>query len=376
VDQYVGLGAVGGHVYSTAKHARYAADVAVRVLNGEPAARIPITEAVDHANLFDWRQLERWRIDEKRLPPGSVVAFRTPSVWDLYKWYIVAGVSLLFLQTGLIVGLLANRAQRRRAENAARDSESRRQSVEEELQQQRRDLAHALRVTTLGELTTSFAHEMGQPLTAILANAQAVRRLRKVNNSDPDIDSALSDIADAAKHAGNTIERLRSLVKKEHGERTLINLNEVIEEVLRLLRTDLMHKGIEAELTPGENLPAVYADAVQLRQVILNLIVNAEDAIASAGDRRGRIDIQTRAVDPSTVAISVSDNGVGLDESELQRMFDHFVTSKPGGLGMGLAISRSIIEAHRGHIWASRNEDGGLTLHVELPASQTSERGN
>jgi signal transduction histidine kinase len=370
VDQYVGLGAVGGHVYSTAKHARSAADIAVRVLNGEPTARIPITEAVDHTNLFDWRQLVRWRIDEKRLPPGSVIAFRPPSVWGLYKWYIVAGVSLLFLQTGLIVGLLANRAQRRRAENVAQDSESRRQSVEEELRQQRRELAHALRVTTLGELTTSFAHEMGQPLMAILANAQAVRRLRKVNNSDPDIDDALSDIAEAARHAGNTIERLRSLVKKERGERTLIEVNTVIEEVLRLLRTDLMQKGIEAELTPGDNLPAVYADPTELRQVILNLIVNAEDAIASAGDRRGRIQVQTRAVDPGAVAISVSDNGVGLDEPELQRMFDHFVTSKPGGLGMGLAISRSIIAAHGGHIWASRNEDCGLTLHVELPASQ------
>lgn len=371
VDQYVGLGAVGGHVYSTAKHARYAADIAVRVLNGEPAERISITEAVDHTNLFDWRQLERWRIDEGRLPPGSVVAFRQPSVWDMYKWYIVAGVTLILLQTGLIAALLASRTQRRRAQNVARDSESRRQSAEEELRRQRGDLAHALRVSTLGELATSFAHELGQPLTAILANARAARRLREMNNSDTDIDDALSDIADAAIHAGNTIRRLRMLVRKEHAQPRLIDVNEVIAEVLRLLRTDLMHKRIEAELTPGKDLPPVYADPIQLRQVILNLIVNAEDAIASAGDPRGRIHIQTRAVDPGAVAISVSDNGVGLDESELQPMFDHFVSTKPGGLGMGLAISRSIVTAHGGQIWATRNEDRGLTLHIELPAAQT-----
>lgn len=371
VDQYVGLGAVGGHVYSTAQHARHAAHIAVRVLKGEPADSIPIAEAVDHTNLFDWRQLERWHLDEKRLPTGSVVVFRPPSVWDLYKWYIVAGVSLIVLQTALIVGLLVNREQRRRAQNAARESEFRRRSAEEELRQQRDDLAHALRVTTLGELAASFAHELGQPLTAILANAQAARRVREANASHPDIDDALADIADAAINGGKTIKRLHTLFRKEHAERTFTDINELIEEVLRLLRTDLIQKVIEVQLTCAESLPPLCADPVQLRQVILNMLVNAEHAIDSAGAGPREIRITTRLTEANRIAITVRDSGVGLDESELQRMFDHFVTTKPGGLGMGLAISRSIVEAHGGRIWATRNPDRGLTLHVELPASQT-----
>ena len=371
VDQYVGLGAVGGHVYSTTKHATRAAHIALRVLNGEPAAAIPIAEAVDHTNLFDWRQLKRWHIDESRVPPGSLITFRPPSAWDLYKWYIVAGVTVVLLQAALIAGLLVNRAQRRRAQNAARESDLRRSDAEGELRQQRENLVHALRVTTLGELAASFAHELGQPLTAILANAQAAQRLRETKPSHPDIDDALADIADAAISGGKTITRLHRLFRKEQSERTLLDINELIEEVLRLLRTDLMHKGIEAQLTRGQGVPLLSADPVQLRQVILNLLVNAEHAIASAEDGPREIHIATRLSDANHVEISVRDGGIGLPESELQRMFDHFVTSKPGGLGMGLAISRSIVEAHDGRIWATRNQDRGLTLHIELPAAQS-----
>jgi signal transduction histidine kinase len=371
VDQYVGRGAVGGYVYDTATHARYAGRLGARVLKGEAAADIAVTEAADHTHLFDWRQLERWGIDERRLPSGRVIAFRRPSVWDRYKWYVTAGITLILLQSALIAGLLVNRAQRRRAEIAARESELRRARAEEELRQQRDDLAHALRVTALGELAASFAHEVGQPLTAILANAQAARRLRMADVSDPEIDSALAEIADGVKEAGETIRRLRTLVKKGHTERTKVDLNKLVDEVLRLLRTDLMQKGIAAAFIRGENLPAVYGDPVQLRQVLMNLLVNAEDAIASAEDGPREIDIATNLTDRGLIAMSVRDSGVGVDESDLERMFQHFVTTKPHGLGMGLAISRSIVAAHGGRIWASRNELRGLTLHVELPAAPT-----
>lgn len=369
VDQYVGLGAVGGHVYSTAIHGRHAGQVSARILNGESARDIPIVEAVDHTNFFDWRQIKRWGIEEGSLPPASVVAFRSPSVWALYKWYIVAGVTLILVQSALIVGLLVSRAQRRRAQNAARESESRRRQVENELRQQRDDLAHALRVTALGELAASFAHELGQPLTAIMANAQAARRFRQASAPGPDIDDALSDIAEGARQAAETIERLRRLSRKEHGERGQIDLNELVSEILRLLRTDLIQKGMEVRLTRGEGLPAVYGDPVQLRQVILNLVVNAEDAIACVEGGPREIDIRTRLTETGLVAVTVCDSGVGADESELDRMFEHFVTTKPHGLGMGLAISRSIVIAHGGRIWASRNEERGLTLHIELPPS-------
>lgn len=202
-----------------------------------------------------------------------------------------------------------------------------------------------------------------------MANAQAARRFRRADASSPDIDDALSDIVEGTRHASETIKRLHSLFRKEHGEHTEIDLNELISEVLRLLRTDLMQKGIDVRLTYGQGLPAVHGDPVQLRQVILNLVINAEDAIASVPDGPREIDITTGLTEAGHVAVTVRDSGIGLDESQLDRMFEHFVTTKPRGLGMGLAISRSIVEAHGGRIWASRNEKRGLTLHIEIPAS-------
>ena len=368
VDQYVGRGAVGGHVYSVASHGRHAAEIGLRLLRGETAASIPVVETAASANMFDWRQLQRWRLDETRLPVDSVVNFRTPSVWDLYRWHIVGGVALLVMQSTLIVGLLVSRTKRRRADRAMDESEKRRRRAEDEAQRGRDELAHALRLTTLGELTASFAHEIGQPLTSIITNAQATRRLLVADRAAPhDVEDALVDISADARRAAETIRRLRSLFRKEHVERAPVDVNELIDDVLGLLRTTLQDKTILVHFTRGRELPAVLADSVQLRQVVLNLVVNAEDAIALAPDGPREIHIHTRLSADGHVAIAIRDSGVGVKESELERMFEHFVSSKPQGLGMGLAISRSIVEAHAGRIWATRNTDRGLTLHIELP---------
>jgi signal transduction histidine kinase len=372
-DQYVGRGAVGGRVYTMETSGRDAAAMGARILKGEATGHIAVAEAVNYRNLFDWRELERWHIDESRLPPKSTVVFRPPTVWDLYKWYIVAGIILIVLQSALIAGLLISLAQRNRAEKAARESELRRRRAEEEVRQQREELAHALRSATLGELAASFTHELGQPLTAMLSNAEAVRRIRQTDPAHPEIDEALADIAEGAKRAGETIGRLRMLVRKQHAQRTWIDLNELIDEMVRLLRSDLIQKRVEVRLTPGNGLPPVYGDPVQLRQVMLNVLVNSEDSIVSAADGPREIDIRTRLTDDGAAAITVRDTGAGLDESELEHMFERFVTSKPEGLGMGLAISRSIVESHGGRIWASRNERRGITVHIELPVGETVE---
>ena len=162
VDQYVGLGAVGGNVYSLETHGAHVAALGLQILRGASPASLPIRELGAQVDLFDARQLRRWNLDEARLPPGSVVRYQDPSVWALYRWYIIAAIAVLVTQGALIGGLLLARARQRRAEAEAR--------------RQRDDLAHVLRVTTLGELTTSLAHEISQPLTAILLNAQAARR--------------------------------------------------------------------------------------------------------------------------------------------------------------------------------------------------------
>ena len=305
-------------------------------------------------------------LDEGQLPAGSVVEFRNPSVWDLYKWWIAGGASFL-LQTALVVGLLANRARRRRAETARQESERRRQHA------RRRPSASATSSRTrcgspLGELTASFAHEAGQPLTAIAANAQAARRLLAADQVKPDVKEALDDVAADAIRASETIRRLQALFRKQPAARAL-DINALIEDVLRLLATDIRSRHIVVQFVRGEQ-QAVLGDGIQLRQVVINVLVNAAEAITLAGNGLREIGIETSRPDAAHVAIAIRDRGIGVKESDLERIFEHFVSSKPQGLGMGLAISRSIVEAHGGRIWATRNDGRGTTLRRASRAAE------
>ena len=370
VDQYLGLGVVGGHVYTVGTHGQQAAEIGSRMLRGERTPPVTISSEAAYADIFDWRQLRRWKLDEARLPAGSEVRHRTLSAWDTYKGYIVGGVTLALLQSALIVGLLASRAQRRRADAATGQAEARKREAEAEVHRQRDELAHALRVTTLGELTASFAHEMGQPLAAILTNAQAVQRLAANGAMTAgDLDEALRDIESDVMRASQTIHGLRALFRKQPSEHRPVDLEGVVEDVMRLLRSDFLAKNIRVQFRRGDGLPKVVGDPVQLRQVILNLLVNAEDAIARQPNGAREIRIEAQAPAKDRVELVVSDTGPGVEDGQdLEWMFERFRSTKPNGLGMGLAISRSIVAAHRGRIWATRNEDHGLALHVEIPA--------
>jgi two-component system sensor kinase FixL len=186
-----------------------------------------------------------------------------------------------------------------------------------------------------------------------------------------DIEEVLTDIAADSERAAATIHRLRTLFRKQHAERVAVDIDAIIEDVLGLLRSDMVVKKVVVHYARGAALPTVLGDPVQLRQVVLNLILNAGEAIASTEGGPREIRIAVGQPDAGQVAVAIRDSGVGVSASELERIFEHFVTSKPEGLGMGLAISRSIVEAHSGTIWATRNEDRGLTLHVALPAAVT-----
>jgi PAS domain S-box-containing protein len=243
---------------------------------------------------------------------------------------------------------------------------TRRRRAEEQVQREHEELAHALRVATLGELATSLAHEINQPLAAIASNAQAARRLLQSAEVDREVPAVLQDIADEAKRAAQVIRRLRALFRKEHTERRSVDLNEVLKEVIGLLRRDLERRRVRLEVVLQPDPPSVLGDMVQLQQVILNVLVNAADAMADAPDPR-ELRVETAVREAGILAISVRDSGPGVAPSELEHIFERFVTSKPEGLGMGLSISRSIIEAHGGRIWATRNPDRGLTVYIELP---------
>ena len=236
LDQYVGLGAVGGNVYSFDTHGAQVAALGLQILRGASPASLPIRELGAQVNLFDARQLKRWKLDEARLPPGSVVRYRDPSVWALYRWYIIGAIAVLVTQGALIGGLLLARARQRRAEAEAR--------------RQRDDLAHVLRVTTLGELTTSLAHEISQPLSAILLNAQAASRLMESGRpSDAkDVAEALADIMADAHHASCVIGRLRTLFRKERVEHVAVDVKALIEDAVRLLHAAMLIGRIDIRL--------------------------------------------------------------------------------------------------------------------------------
>jgi two-component system sensor kinase FixL len=186
---------------------------------------------------------------------------------------------------------------------------------------------------------------------------------------------ALSDVVADAKRASEVIRRLRALFRKEHVEPRPVDVNELVEDVVGLLRHDIERRRVAVHCTRGRGLAAVSGDPVQLQQVLLNLLVNACEAVTATEEGPREIAIETARVEPDGVAISIRDTGIGVKEPDLERIFEHFVSSKPEGLGMGLAISRSIVQAHRGRIWATANADRGLTLHVELPGEPESGRG-
>ena len=242
----------------------------------------------------------------------------------------------------------------------------------ERIRQAHAELAHLSRVTMLGELSGSLAHELNQPLTAILSNAQAAQRFLAHDTVDLDeLRDILKDIVDEDKRAGEVIRRLRLLLKKGEVQHQPIEVNEVVLDVLKLVRGDLVNQGVttHTELAPG--LPLLRGDRVQLQQVLLNLVMNACDAVAGgpAGDRK--LIIRTALAEGEGIRVSVADRGVGLAPDHLEKVFEPFFTTKPHGMGLGLSVCRTIITAHGGKLWAENNPDRGATFHFTHPAPKS-----
>jgi len=245
-----------------------------------------------------------------------------------------------------------------------------RRDLERATARQRDELAHLSRVAMLGELSGSLAHELNQPLTAILSNAQAAQRF--LAQSPPRLDrleEILSDIVKSDHRAGAVIQRIRSLLRKEPAQRNSLDVNAVVEETLRLMRSDLLNRQVVVHADLDKGLPAVRGDRNQLQQVLLNFMMNGCDAM-DGRERNNRLLVRTRRTANGTVEISVADRGVGIPLADLERIFEPFVTTKSHGMGLGLTICRSIVDAHGGRLWATNNSDGGATLHCELPAQR------
>ena len=230
---------------------------------------------------------------------------------------------------------------------------SERVQADEALRQQRAELAHVLRTATMGELTATLAHELNQPLTAIRSNAEAGKRIMGANPPGFDeIGEIFDDIIDDDQRASEVIRHMRSLLSKQQLDAESLNINQVVGEVINLVHSDSVIKSVVMNLVPTEDLPPVLGDRVQLQQVLLNLILNGFDAMRDVPVNERRLTIQTARHGKKAVCVSISDTGVGFNSSAVERLFEPFHTTKTEGLGMGLPISRSIIEVHGGQIWA------------------------
>ncbi len=238
-----------------------------------------------------------------------------------------------------------------------------------ELHRDRQEIAHLTRVSTLGELAGSLAHELNQPLTAILSNVQAAQRFMDQEPIDlAEVREILKDIVDDSCRASEVIRRIRAFVKKEELELVRLDVGGVLRDVAQLVHSDAIVRGVHISVDIDDNLPPVRGDKVQLQQLMLNLLINAFDAVSDR-DALDRVVTAFAGLDrEGMIRVAIRDRGHGLTIDRLDRIFKPFVTSKAQGLGLGLSICRSIVEMHRGRLWAENNTDQGMTFYVALPA--------
>ena len=351
VVTYLNQGAVGGYIVQAEPIGRQTAQVALRILGGEIASGIPVSR-VPSALIFEWPALQRWGISEADLPAGSEIRFRRFGVWQQYGEYILAAAGAIGIQAALICWLLFERRRRRTAEVLARNTMS--------------ELAQMNRMATAGELSASIAHEVNQPLTAIMAQAgTALVYLGKEQPNVPEVRTALTEIKEATARAAQIITSVRALFKKDATERNAVDLNQLILDVVALTRIEAQKRDVRIDMRLSDDLPQVGCAAVQLQQVVLNLVMNAIEAMEKA-PRRVLLIASARAK-PDVVHVSVADSGPGVAAGHLDRVFTSMFTTKSRGMGMGLSICRSIIENHDGRIWASAAQPSGAIFHFELP---------
>jgi len=354
---YLGAGIVGGSLMSIDELARTAAGTADRLLDGAAPAGLKVPLQRPGQPIFDWRELQRWGIPESRLPPGSAVRYRPPGLWSTHRAAVLTAVGVLAVQSVLIVSLLYQRRARQRAELESRSNLAL--------------AADASRRQTMSALTNSIAHELGQPLSSMIHNAQAGRMMITGERATPEtMGEILSDIESEGVQATQIIDRHRAMLRSHQLDTKSIDLHTVIHESLALVAHDMRARHIEAAVNLSSHPCLIAGDQVLLQQVLVNLVMNAMDAMAETPPSRRRVTISTE-VRATDVDVSVRDAGTGLPVEIKRTLFTPFVTTKAHGLGIGLVITRTIVDAHGGTIEAHDNPEGGATFVVTLRRSKT-----
>jgi signal transduction histidine kinase len=353
-ETYIGSGVAAGSMEFYEDRGRIVGQLVRNVVAGMPILPGQAVSSVPSRCVADARALRRWSLTEQNLPSGCEIRYADRPLWRQYIWQMMLALAILLGQTLLIVALIAQRRHRRRAEaeSQARFSE----------------MVHMNRRVAMGGLAASIAHELNQPLGAIYNNAAAAQILIK---ADPpklnEVGEILNDIKQDDRRASEVIARIRQMLRKTPASLEDLDLNEVIGETMKLLAAGAAEKGVSLRAEFEPRLSKVRADRVQVQQVIVNLAINAMEAMHEDPQGQRRLVIQTRPVNGKEAGVSVIDSGAGIDSSMLPRIFEAFATSKPSGMGLGLSISRTIVEAHGGTMSAENVSGGGAAFHFTLP---------
>lgn len=350
-DTFIDGGVLGGYMGTFQDTGEQLATLVQNYLRGDRdlSAMTPLIARP----VVDWREVERFGIDAGLLPAGTDVRFRAPSLWDDYREQVLVTIAVLLLQAATIAALIVQGNRRKKAEAEVATGQL--------------ELAHLSRASLLGELSGAFAHELNQPLTSILANAQAGKQIIESGRSDDgELHEILSDIIQDDQRAAEVISALRRLLTKHELILESVDLNDTAAATLALARGEFVAKQTRVDFKRAPDDVPVVANGSQLQQVVLNLIVNAMDATSHLAPSSRQIDVTVRK-QGSMGEISVTDNGHGLTPDSRERVFKPFVSTKTNGLGLGLAICRTIASAHGGTLAFDPEYDAGARIVLSLP---------
>jgi len=354
VHTQFGRGAVGGSSSRFDVHGRAAGIVARSVLEGRDPNTIPVRAESAPWCQVDWNALQRWGLSGKNVPQACDVVNMPPGLWGTYFWQVLAMVSIIALQAALLWALALQSTRRRKAE--------------EQLRLRSAEMAQVARVSMVGALTASIAHEINQPMGAILSNAEAARMMLDQGTLDPEkLRAILTDIRDEDLRASAVIRGLRTLLARTEWRPSVLELNTEVAEALRHVSFDAARRGVRLAPVFDRELPSIRGDATQLQQVVINLVLNAMDAVTSIAEGRTEIRIETRAV-VDGAEVAVADHGPGLAPTDASRLFHAAFTTKKDGMGFGLSIVRAIVEMHGGRVSFEPNVPRGAIFRVWLPA--------
>jgi signal transduction histidine kinase len=354
-DTFIGTGVVGGRMPAFFDAGMIAGRIIERLMAGEDASSIHLPEAQATALHVDWRQVERWGIQTSGAEPDLIAHYKAPGFLEQYAREAAVALALFLLQSALTAGLVIERRRRRRAESS--------------ILRQRAELAHATRLQIGAQLAASIAHEINQPLGAILNNADAGIMMLDARGSVPTaaLRDIIGDIRSADLRASEVIRRLRALLAQREVEQRPFGVEDMLHDVQAIMRSEAELRSIALEFLVPEGRTILTGDRIQMQQVVINLLLNALDACADVPAGRQRVSVSLKA-DADSATICVRDRGQGIPMEHRARLFESFFTTRPDGMGMGLSISRTLVDAHGGRIWAEHAEEGTL-MSVRLPIS-------